>query len=160
MDLKIVEVDYSNIKHRADLSFLLNEYAKDPMGGGKALDEGLLNSLPDRLMDFPGAISFLAYLGDQAVGLANCFMGFSTFKAQPLINIHDFTILKKYRGKGISSHLFKQIERYALEKDCCKITLEVLNKNHVAMKAYQKFGFSAYELDPNAGQAIFLEKQI
>ncbi|MFT5906124.1 MAG: ribosomal protein S18 acetylase RimI-like enzyme, partial [Cryomorphaceae bacterium] len=42
----------------------------------------------------------------------------------------------------------------------CKITLEVLSKNEVAKSAYQKFGFSGYELDPEAGKALFWEKPI
>ena len=102
MKIDIIKVDYSDEKHANDLCFLLNEYAKDPMGGGKALAQDLLNSLPNKLLNFPGAVSFLAYVDDYAVGLANCFRGFSTFKAQPLLNIHDFTVLKKYRAKGIS----------------------------------------------------------
>ena len=160
MDLQIIKVDYSDEKQGADLCYLLNEYAKDPMGGGEALDKQVLNSLPAKLQDFPGATSFIAYLDDQPAGLVNGFLGFSTFKAQPLFNIHDFTVLKKYRGMKVSSQLMKTIDEHAKEQGCCKITLEVLNKNQIALQAYKNFGFNAYELDPETGQAIFMEKLI
>ncbi len=41
---------------------------------------------------------------------------------------------------------------------CCKITHEVLSNNEVAKSAYEKFGFSGYELDPEAGSALFWQK--
>jgi hypothetical protein len=36
----------------------------------------------------PNARVFLAYLGGEAVGLATCFIGFSTFHGRPLVNVH------------------------------------------------------------------------
>ena len=43
---------------------------------------------------------------------------------------------------------------------CCKLTLEVLDRNRVAMSAYISFGFVPYALDPAAGSAVFLQKLI
>jgi ribosomal protein S18 acetylase RimI-like enzyme len=34
----------------------------------------------------------------------------------------------------------------------------VLSNNEAAKSAYQKFGFSDYELDPQAGTALFWQK--
>ncbi len=45
-------------------------------------------------------------------------------------------------------------------RDCCKLTLEVLEGNHIAQAAYTKFGFSGYELDPEMGRALFWEKKL
>jgi len=51
-------------------------------------------------------------------------------------------------------------EKIARESGCCKITLEVLEGNHVARAAYSAFGFKGYELDPKMGKALFLEKKL
>jgi hypothetical protein len=53
------------------------------MGGGQPLADSVQATLCDRLAQVPLAISFIAWQGDEAVGLVNCFEGFSTFKAQP-----------------------------------------------------------------------------
>ena len=91
---------------------------------------------------------------------ANCFYGFSTFSAMPLINIHDFAVLPKYRGMGLSQKLLEHIEQLAKAKNCCKVTLEVLDNNVGAKRAYEKFGFGGYELDPESGKAVFWQKKI
>ncbi len=56
--------------------------------------------------------------------------------------------------------MLDKVEEVAIEKGCCKITLEVLSKNEAAKSAYKKFGFSDYELDPNAGSALFWQKRL
>jgi hypothetical protein len=38
--------------------------------------------------------------------------------------------------------------------------LEVLTGNRLAQSAYLKFGFGAYELDPEMGGAIFWQKAL
>ena len=45
--------------------------------------------------------SLIARLDEDAVGLANCFMAYSTFAAEPIVNIHDFAVLSGHRGRGI-----------------------------------------------------------
>ena len=40
------------------------------------------------------------------------------------------------------------------------VTLEVLDGNAPARRAYQRFDFTAYELDPAQGKALFWEKKI
>ncbi len=56
--------------------------------------------------------------------------------------------------------MLEKVEKIALDKDCCKLTLEVFEGNLVAQKSYRKFGFSAYELAPEMGQALFWEKAL
>ena len=51
------------------------------------------------------AASFLAWLDGQAVGLVNCIEGYSTFKAQALMNIHDIAVLPGHRGAGVGQAL-------------------------------------------------------
>jgi ribosomal protein S18 acetylase RimI-like enzyme len=53
-----------------------------------------------------------------------------------------------------------EVESMAVKKNCCKITLEVLEGNTPAKNSYSKFGFKDYELDPTFGKAMFWEKKL
>ena len=66
----------------------------------------------------------------------------------------------EFRGRGLTAKLFLKIEQIAHENDCCKLTLEVVEQNVVAMNAYRKLGFSAYQLDESKGKAEFWEKKL
>lgn len=160
MDLKIIKADYKDARHAADLISLLDHYASDPIGGGTPLSEGTKANLCATLSKTPNAFSFIAYLEETPVGLANCFYGFSTFQCKPLINIHDFVVMNGYRGKNISQLLLEKVENEAIETGCCKVTLEVLEGNEAACGAYRKYGFSGYELDSIHGNALFWEKVV
>jgi ribosomal protein S18 acetylase RimI-like enzyme len=153
-------VNYHEPTDRAALCAMLNTYAQDPMGGATTIAAEPLARLCDDLAARPFAFSFLAWRGSDAVGLVNCFEGYSTFKAQPLINIHDLAVHPSARGKGVGQALMQAVELEAKARGACKITLEVLSGNSVALKSYDRFGFAAYQLDPSAGQAMFLQKWI
>ncbi|MFK4754122.1 MULTISPECIES: GNAT family N-acetyltransferase [Oceanospirillaceae] len=158
--IDIVAVDFLNPRHAADLVALLNAYATDPMGGGEPLPLACRASLVARLATLPYAHSWIAYVNDQPAGLLNAFEGFSTFKAQPLLNIHDLAVNADFRGLGLSQQLLAAAEHKARLLGCCKVTLEVLSNNHVAQQAYLKYGFAGYELDPEAGHALFWQKML
>ncbi len=158
MNIETLLVDYNNQSHAKLLVELLNGYALDPMGGGQALDQATQNNLAANLAKVPGAFSIIVSLNGKPSGLANCFMGFSTFKSKPLVNIHDLVVLPADRGKGLSQRLLAEIEKIAIERGCCKVTLEVLEKNNPAKVAYLKYGFDGYELDPVLGKALFWQK--
>lgn len=153
-------VNYSDKKHAEDLGYLMSCYAADPMGGGKPLPKEIISRIAVELSKIPHALSVICYVEDIPAGLINCFEAFSTFKCRPLINVHDIIVVKEFRGQGISHLLLQRIEEIAQEKECCKITLEVLEGNIPAKKSYMKFGFSDYELDPEFGKALFWEKEL
>jgi GNAT superfamily N-acetyltransferase len=155
---RIVPTDLHDPGHAAAFVALLDAYARDPMGGGKGLGDEVRAALPQRLSGRAGFVSFLAFVDDEAVGLINCFEGFSTFAAQPLLNVHDIAVLASHRRRGIARALLAAAEEAAHQRGCCKLTLEVLSSNHTAMAAYAQQGFAPYELDPAAGQAVFLQK--
>lgn len=160
MAISFIQADYNNPKHASDLLLMLNAYASDPMGGGQALSSYSQQHLIASLKARPFCFSILGYDDERPVAVANCIEGFSTFKCKALVNIHDFAVIPEYRGKGISQGLMQAIESIAKEKDCCKITLEVLQGNKVAQNAYLKAGFTSYELDPEMGAAMFWEKPL
>lgn len=130
------------------------------MGGGEPLTESVKQNLVESLSNIPHAFSVLATVDEKPAGLINCFEGFSTFKCEPLVNIHDVTVVPEYRGLGISQKMLEKVEQIARTRDCCKLTLEVLSNNQAAKSAYSKFGFSDYELDPEAGTALFWQKSL
>ncbi|EAT12736.1 GNAT family N-acetyltransferase [Bermanella marisrubri] len=159
-NIQCIIADYQNPQHGSDLVFLLNSYALDPMGGGEPLNKDVQEGLPHALAQRPHAMSILCYVDDQPAGLINTFEGFSTFKCKPLINIHDVVVHKDFRGLKLSQVMLDYLENIAREKGCCKLTLEVIEGNKVAQNAYNKFGFSGYEMDPQFGQAMFWEKAL
>ena len=157
-NLQIKRVDYLNAQDAQALVFLLDAYAQGPMGGGKALNPADAARVCGDLARIAGAASFVAWLEDKPVGLVNCFEGYSTFKAKPLLNVHDIAVLAGHRGQGVGQALLKAAEEHALKRGCCKLTLEVLSGNAPAMASYKRFGFAQFELDPAAGQAQFMQK--
>ena len=157
--LSITLADYRDARDAADVVALLDAYARDPMGGGAPLRDDVKARLTDDLAANPQAFSLLAREGKRAVGLANCFMGYSTFAAAPLVNIHDLAVLPEVRGKGVGKALLAAIEAEALKRGACKITLEVLSGNP-ARHLYAREGFGDYQLDPATGHALFWQKRL
>lgn len=157
--LTIALADYRDPRDAADVVALLDAYARDPMGGGEPLAEHVKARLPGDLAANPQAFSLLARIGDEAVGLANCFMGYSTFAAAPLVNIHDLAVLPGHRGSGIGKALLAAIEAEGLKRRAVKITLEVLSGNP-ARHLYAACGYGDYQLDPEAGTAMFWQKRL
>lgn len=161
-NLRITRADYGNPDDAAALVKLLDDYARDPMGGGAALEAEVKARLCADLARNPMAVSFLAWNDTsghaEAIGLANCFIGYSTFKARPLLNVHDIIVVHGQRGRGVGQALLSAAEAHARSLGCCKLTLEVLTGNARALASYRKFGFAPYSLDPAAGQASFMQK--
>ena len=160
MAIDIRPVDLTQAGSTADWLDLLNAYASDPMGSGAGLSDDIQQRLPEQLRDRPGTWLFLAYEDDQPVGLLNSFESFSTFGAAPVLNIHDVYVAHSARGKGVVDALFAEAEHKAQTIGCCKMTLEVLEHNTPARRAYRRLGFDHYVLDPSAGGAQFWEKKL
>jgi ribosomal protein S18 acetylase RimI-like enzyme len=157
---EIVTADLSKSTHASALVELLNIYALDPMGGGKELSSYVKENLAITLADRSDVSVIFAVKNDRPVGMLICIEGFSTFSCQPLLNIHDAIVKPEYRGQGISRMMFEKAEQIAVETGCCKLTLEVLSGNKAARSAYANFGFEGFQLDPNMGAAIFLQKKL
>ena len=157
---QILTADLSLQKHADATVWLLNEYAKDDMGGGTGLTEFTQQNLIAELKKRPTIHVILAFVDENPAGLALCIEGFSSFDCKPLLNIHDFMVAPAYRGRGLSKRLLGKVEETAIELGCSKLTLEVLEGNHVAQSAYRAFGFDGYELRPETGKAMFWQKKI
>ena len=158
--IDIIEANLAVVEHANAIIMLMDEYARDPMGGGQGLSDYAKTNLISELAIRKTAHVFIALVDDQPAGLITCLEGFSTFSCQPLLNIHDLIVSVPYRGKGLSKLMLQAAEQIALDLGCCKLTLEVLEYNQIAQQAYRSFGFNGYELNPEMGKALFWEKKL
>lgn len=158
MTTEVLIADYQDPEQQKFIGDLMNEYACDPMGGGEALPLSVQQNLAIEMAKIEHAFTVIAMAGGKALGLINCFQAFSTFKCQPLINIHDVIVSKQARGSGIAQQMLNKVDEIARQRGCCKVTLEVLEGNTVAQQSYLKSGFAGYELDPEMGKAMFWQK--
>jgi ribosomal protein S18 acetylase RimI-like enzyme len=158
--IEITLADLDLPEHQRAVVELVNAYAMDPMGNGGPLPAKVREALIPGLRKHPTTMIFLAWKGPKAVGIAVCFLGFSTFAARPLVNIHDLAVLPAHRGEGIGRLLLAEVERKAHSLRCCKITLEVLENNRPARKLYASVGFAQAVYQAEAGGALFLAKPL
>ncbi len=142
---------------------LLDSYARDPMGGGVALPEDVRARLGPDLRDRVArgvAIVLLALREREPVGVAVCFVSYSTFRAKPLLNLHDLAVLPAARGAGIGRALLEGVAARARALGCCKVTLEVREDNAVARRLYERVGFIDFTPAGARTRTLFLEKGV
>jgi ribosomal protein S18 acetylase RimI-like enzyme len=164
--IQIVEADLARADHQRAVVDLTDAYARDPMGNGRPLDPAVREALIPGLRRHPTTLIFLAYTaegegeGERAVGIATCFLGFSTFYARPLINVHDLAVLPDQRGRGVGRQLLAAVEARARALGCCKLTLEVLENNRRAIALYTAAGFAQATYTPEAGGGLFMARTL
>jgi GNAT superfamily N-acetyltransferase len=159
MHVEIVDADFDDAAHCAGIVDVLNSYAADPVGGGEPLAADVRERLVPALRDHPTALVLLAIARGRSVGVAVCFLGFSTFQARPLLNIHDLAVLPDWRGKGVGRGLLAAAEDRARRRGCCRLTLEVQDDNGRALTLYGSFGFSDLVMG-DSGPTRFLTKPL
>ncbi len=142
MDLEFVKIELGNPEHVKGLLSLMDDYMQDDMGLKSSLPEDLATRIISGLKLQTNYLGFLVRSNNQFVALANCFVGFSTFKAKQLINIHDFVVSPLFRKKHVGSFLLQSIVDYGKEFGFCKVTLEVRDDNGKAQKLYKQIGFN------------------
>ena len=156
----VVQADLDAPQHQEAIVSLINAYARDPMGDGRDLPAEVRERLIPGLRRHPTTLVFLAFDGEKPAGIAVCFLGFSTFAARPLINIHDLAVLPEYRGQGVGRLILGRVEAKGRELGCCKLTLEVRDDNHRAQRLYQKAGFGAMPTGRGIVRNWFLQKSL
>lgn len=158
----------SVLVRRADLSddadastylAMLDAYASDPMGDGVPLADNVRERLIPGLRAHPTTLVWLAFDADEPIGVVTAFVGFSTFKAAPLINLHDVAVVPAARGRGVGRRLLAAVEEHARAIGCCRLTLEVLAGNP-ARRLYESVGFRQAEYGEGAGGALFFVKKM
>jgi ribosomal protein S18 acetylase RimI-like enzyme len=158
-NLNIRDVDFSDPADAEHFIAVLDTYASDPLGGGTPLAADVRERLTPALRHHPTALVLLASVGDEPAGVAVCFFAFSTFRARPLLNVHDLAVIPPQRGKGIGRALLGECERRAVRAGCCKLTLEVQDNNARARGLYASFGFEDFAV-ANSAFTRFLSKPL
>jgi ribosomal protein S18 acetylase RimI-like enzyme len=130
------------------------------MGGGSPLAPEVRRRLIPALREQANALVLLAFVDGEPAGLANCFYGFSTFAARPLLNVHDLAVVPAFRGRGVGRALLAAAEARARSRGCAKLTLEVREDNARARALYEAHGFQDFELAGVACRTFFLSKSL
>ena len=148
-----IDIRLANLEDVADqqtIIELLDMYAREPLGGACPLPDDVRARLIPGLRRLDNCRPFLAFIDAKPVGIALCFVGFSSFRAKPLLNIHDLAVVPECRGQGVGRALLRAVELEARRCDCCRLTLEVRADNQVARKLYQSLGFHPGEPETDA----------
>jgi len=159
MQVEIVEADFANPVHCAGIVDALDSYASDPVGGGVPLSADVRERLVPLLRDHPTTLVLLALAESRVVGVAICLLVLSTFRARPVLNVHDLAVLSECRGKGVGRALLAAAEERARRQGCYMLSLEVQDGNQRAAGLYRSFGFADYALG-DQGAARFLVKRL
>lgn len=157
--MQILLADLNLPTHQQAMISLLDMYSRDEFGSGKPLPSDTKNRLIDGLKQARG-ICFLAEEnslpdGVEFIGLALCLPSFSSFRARPILNIHDIAVAPTHRGKGVGRALLKAVEEEARRLGCCKVTLEVRQDNETARTAYLRAGFK-----PTSPETLFWAQEL
>jgi GNAT superfamily N-acetyltransferase len=158
--IEVVKADLASAEHGRDVLALTASYALDPMGNGGPLPPEVLDRLVEGLRSHPTTLVFLAYVDGKAAGIATCFRGFSTFRARPVVNIHDLAVLPEHRGGGVGRRLLAAVEAEARALGCCKVTLEVQENNARARQVYERSGFAQGVYGETTGGSLYYWKAL
>jgi len=141
MNISFEYCDYENPVHLTALVDLLNHYMTDPMGEAPPLNKLQQLRLVDGLSNHPAALVLFVLYEGEIVGLATCFINFSTFNVKSYLYIHDIVVYADFRNKGLGKALMEKLIEISTERDYCKITLEVREDNFQAQGLYFSLGF-------------------
>jgi len=142
-----LRVDPADLDRPADADAvlaLLRAFALEPVSGGRDLPEAVRARLVPGLRAHSGSRIWLAWLDDPApaaVGVAICQIGFSTFLAQPTLNLHDLFVRAEHRGHRVGAALMHAVHEGAATLGCGKVTLEVNRDNAAAQRFYRRLGY-------------------
>jgi ribosomal protein S18 acetylase RimI-like enzyme len=159
--MRIIDADLENEAQLRGILDVLDAYAREPAGGEEPISANVRERLIRDLRNVDIAVVLAAVDdADEVVGIAVCFRGYSTFKAQPLLNIHDLAVLPSQRGRGVGRALLAAAEDKARADGCCKLTLEVLDDNVGARRLYERFGFGDGGPGERETTTLFMQKPL
>lgn len=102
------------------------------------------------MLNVPRSPIFVAVEGAQVLGYGFCQV--KTYKDDPVIADHtelyidDLCVDENHRGKGIGKEIYRTICRYAAQRKCRSVTLNVWCCNQAAMKFYESLGLKPQKI--------------
>ena len=140
----------ANLADPADCQLLMqltDAYARDAMGGGEGLSAQARQHLPAALGRHPGLFALIAERDGEAVGHALCVLGFSSFYAAPVCNLHDLSVLPAARGLGLGKALLQpddpDILAVATDAALPALAVRLLVHEHVEQNAIEPAAHAA-----------------
>ena len=94
--------------------------------------------------EHPLFVAWVAEYNNEIVGLALCYIRYSTWKG-PVLYLEDLIVTESHRGQGIGKSLFETCIEYAKSKKYRKMVWQVLDWNTPAIDFYKGYGA---DLDP------------
>lgn len=104
-----------------------------------AVTNSLEQFTEDGFGENPIYILYLAKHDGKTVGMALCFVTYSTWKGK-MLYLDDLVVTESYRRKGIGKLLLNALVDFATNNDCRLIKWQVLDWNEPAIKFYEKIG--------------------
>lgn len=160
MTVRVAPADLASPRDADAVRRMVDAYARDPMGGAEPLPDDVLERLVPGLRAHPTTRVWLAWQGDAPAGVAVCFLGFATFEARPLLNVHDLVVAPDHRRRGVGRALLEAVAAGARELGCCRVTLEVRQDNAPARALYAAVGFRGYVLGGEERPMHFLTREL
>ena len=81
---------------------------------------------------------FVAEKNKKIIGIALTFFRYSTWKGKVLY-LEDLIVNSNHRRKGIGKKLFDEVTKFAREKSCVGLSLQVLEWNKIGINFYKKY---------------------
>lgn len=139
--MRLTAAEKESPRDKEDFLALLQGYIADPMGEGDPLTKEQKETIWQDLGAMPQARLFFAEEEGLRVGYLLAFELYSTFLGGRSYNIHDFFIHRDYRGRGLGGQMMDRFKDWAVDRNACKITLEVREDNIPAQELYHSRGF-------------------
>ena len=97
---------------------------------------------------------FVAVEGDKVLGYGFCMMEYvenhSVLNDRTTLYIDDICVLDTCRGQHVGTKIYHEILRYAKERGCYNVTLNVWSCNESAMKFYESLGMKPQKVGMEA----------
>ena len=95
----------------------------------------------DGLCKNPRYEAYLGKIGNKYVSYMIFFMTYGSFVALPTLFLEDIFVLQEVRGKGIGQRMLDFCIKFAKERNCGRLDLNVIDWNTNAIKFYEKNNF-------------------
>lgn len=145
--MKISFVDWSNASHcqavlELNIQLQAEGFERHNLTLPADQEERLRTLLISDLSALPEIVGFLAFEGEQPVGLMLCRRGYSTYRVRRTIYCEDLWVHPEHRRRGIARSLVEAVIEHGSQMDYARVELTTTANNLAAGKLYLSFGFS------------------
>lgn len=126
----------------ADAVFAMFRALAEAVGEAEALVSTVDDVRRDGFGPAPLYETLIAEVEGRPVGVLTLFPTYSTYKGRPCLHVNDLYVAPEARQRGVARRLMARVCRMALERNCCRVELKVLETN-AARKFYVSVGMGA-----------------